>query len=143
MTVMSLSTRHFEHLCSAINLQPPCCSVSGPHPPWNHINLSGMGAGLVYRSLGFPPQFFTVLFAIPRVTGYLSHWRESLSDPDTKILRPQQDYRVSICGKEDVSVFGCKLLVAHDLCCCSLSQTVFDEVLMLPKGSYNVFHAQT
>lgn len=52
-------------------------------------------AGLVYRSLGFPPQFFTVLFAVPRVTGYLSHWRESLTDPDTKILRPQQDYRVS------------------------------------------------
>ena len=52
-------------------------------------------AGLVYRALGFPPQFFTVLFAVPRVTGYLSHWRESLTDPDTKILRPQQDYRVS------------------------------------------------
>ena len=52
-------------------------------------------AGLVYQALGFPPQFFTVLFAIPRVTGYLAHWRESLSDPDTKILRPQQDYRVS------------------------------------------------
>ena len=51
-------------------------------------------AGLVYQALGFPPQFFTVLFAIPRVTGYLAHWRESLSDPDTKILRPQQDYRV-------------------------------------------------
>lgn len=50
-------------------------------------------SGLVYRSMGFPPQFFTVLFAIPRVTGYLSHWRESLSDPDSKILRPQQDYR--------------------------------------------------
>ena len=43
--------------------------------------------------MGFPPQFFTVLFAIPRVTGYLAHWRESLSDPDTKILRPQQDYQ--------------------------------------------------
>ena len=52
-------------------------------------------AGLVYRALGFPPQFFTVLFAVPRVTGYLSHWKESLTDPDTKILRPQQDYRVS------------------------------------------------
>ena len=49
----------------------------------------------MYRALGFPPQFFTVLFAVPRVTGYLSHWKESLTDPDTKILRPQQDYRVS------------------------------------------------
>lgn len=60
------------------------------------LNSCGL-AGLVYQALGFPPQFFTVLFAIPRVTGYLAHWRESLSDPDTKILRPQQDYRVCQC----------------------------------------------
>jgi citrate synthase len=50
-------------------------------------------SGLVYRAMGFPPQFFTVLFAIPRITGYCAHWRESLVDPDTKIIRPQQDYK--------------------------------------------------
>jgi citrate synthase len=50
-------------------------------------------SGLVYRAMGFPPAFFTVLFAVPRVVGYCAHWRESLADPDTKILRPQQDYR--------------------------------------------------
>jgi citrate synthase len=50
-------------------------------------------SGLVYRALGFPPQFFTVLFAVPRIVGYVSHWRESLADPDVKIMRPQQDYR--------------------------------------------------
>ena len=55
-----------------------------------------VAAGLVYRAMGFPPQFFTVLFAIPRVTGYLAHWRESLTDPDTKIIRPQQDYQVRV-----------------------------------------------
>ena len=43
--------------------------------------------------MGFPPEFFTVLFAIPRAAGYLSHWRESLSDRDTKIMRPQQVYQ--------------------------------------------------
>ena len=53
-----------------------------------------MRTGLAYRAMGFPMQFFTVLFAIPRVTGYLAHWRESLPDPDTKIIRPQQDYQV-------------------------------------------------
>ena len=52
-------------------------------------------SGLCYRAMGFPPQFFTVLFAVPRVTGYLAHWRETLADPDTKIVRPQQDY----CGE--------------------------------------------
>lgn len=55
--------------------------------------------GLVYRAMGFPPQFFTVLFAIPRVTGYLSHWREQLSDPDVKIARPQQNYTVCPADK--------------------------------------------
>lgn len=33
-------------------------------------------SGLVYKAMGFPPTFFTVLFAIPRVAGYLAHWRE-------------------------------------------------------------------
>ena len=42
------------------------------------------------RAMGFQPEFFTVLFAIPRMAGYLAHWRESLDDPDTKIMRPQQ-----------------------------------------------------
>jgi citrate synthase len=49
-------------------------------------------SGLVYRSLGFPPAFFTVLFAVPRVVGYLAHRREQLADPDTRIVRPQQVY---------------------------------------------------
>ena len=52
----------------------------------------------MYRAMGFPPQFFTVLFAIPRVTGYLSHWREQLTDPDVKIARPQQNYTVCSCA---------------------------------------------
>eukprot|EP00899_Mesostigma_viride_P020687 jgi/Mesvir1/2861/Mv13947-RA.1 len=49
-------------------------------------------SGLIYRALGFPMEFFTVLFAIPRTAGYLSHWKESLDYPDTKVLRPQQWY---------------------------------------------------
>ena len=55
-------------------------------------------SGLVYRAMGFPPAFFTVLFAVPRMAGYLAHWREALADPDTKIVRPQQDYRVRTDG---------------------------------------------
>lgn len=45
---------------------------------------------LIIRAMGFPAEFFTVLFAIPRMAGYLAHWRESLDDPDTKIMRPAQ-----------------------------------------------------
>ncbi|WCJ24838.1 citrate synthase 2 [Euphorbia peplus] len=49
-------------------------------------------SGLIYRAMGFPTEFFPVLFAIPRMAGYLAHWQESLDDPDTKIMRPQQVY---------------------------------------------------
>jgi len=46
--------------------------------------------------MGFPTEFFPVLFATPRMAGWLAHWKESLDDPDTKIMRPQQ---VSISQK--------------------------------------------
>ncbi|KAM6549836.1 hypothetical protein CsatB_021512 [Cannabis sativa] len=49
-------------------------------------------SGLIYRAMGFPTEFFPVLFAIPRMAGYLAHWKESLDDPDTKIMRPQEVY---------------------------------------------------
>jgi len=35
---------------------------------------------------------FPVLFAIPRVSGWLSQWEEMLLDPDQKIARPRQIY---------------------------------------------------
>ena len=37
--------------------------------------------------MGFPTEFFPVLFAIPRMAGWLAHWKESLDDPDTKIIK--------------------------------------------------------
>jgi citrate synthase len=33
---------------------------------------------------------FTVLFAIPRVSGWLAQWAEMLGDADQKIARPRQ-----------------------------------------------------
>ena len=44
------------------------------------------------------------MFAVPRIVGYLSHWKESLADPDTKIMRPQEDYRVSILQRRLVGL---------------------------------------
>jgi citrate synthase len=49
-------------------------------------------SGLIYQAMGFPTDMFPVLFAIPRVTGWLAQWEESLLDPDTKIVRPRQIY---------------------------------------------------
>jgi citrate synthase len=48
-------------------------------------------SGLIYQAMGFPVEMFTVLFAIPRTSGWLAHYQELLSQ-DTKIARPRQLY---------------------------------------------------
>jgi len=50
-------------------------------------------SGLIYRAMGFPTDFFPVLFAIPRSVGWLSHWSEFLDDPENRIVRPRQVYK--------------------------------------------------
>ena len=49
-------------------------------------------SGLIYEALEFPPEMFTVLFAIPRTAGWLAQWQEMVTDPDEKIARPKQIY---------------------------------------------------
>jgi len=49
-------------------------------------------SGLIYQALKFPVDMFPVLFAIPRVSGWLSQWQEMLLDSDQKIARPRQIY---------------------------------------------------
>ncbi|WP_329003423.1 citrate synthase [Kribbella sp. NBC_00709] len=49
-------------------------------------------SGLIYEALQFPPEMFTVLFAIPRTSGWLAQWLEMLGDGDQKIARPKQIY---------------------------------------------------
>jgi citrate synthase len=48
-------------------------------------------SGLIYQAMGFPPEMFTVLFAIPRTAGWLAHYKELL-DQGAKISRPRQLY---------------------------------------------------
>jgi citrate synthase len=48
--------------------------------------------GLIYRAMGFPTEYFTVLFAIARTAGWLSQWEELLLDKEQKIARPRQLY---------------------------------------------------
>jgi citrate synthase len=47
-------------------------------------------SGIIYEAMGFPTAAFTVLFAIPRTSGWLAQWEEMLLDPDQKIARPRQ-----------------------------------------------------
>ncbi len=49
-------------------------------------------SGIIYQAMGFKPEMFTVLFAIPRTAGWLAQWLEMLNDPEQKIARPRQVY---------------------------------------------------
>jgi citrate synthase len=49
-------------------------------------------SGIIYQSMGFPVDMFPVLFAIPRMSGWLAQWQEMLLDPEQKIARPRQLY---------------------------------------------------
>ena len=49
-------------------------------------------SGIIYQAMGFKPEMFTVLFAIPRTAGWLAQWQEMVTDPEQKIARPRQIY---------------------------------------------------
>jgi len=44
------------------------------------------------QAMGFRPEMFTMLFAIPRTAGWLAHWQELITDPEQKIAPPRQVY---------------------------------------------------
>eukprot|EP00923_Selenidium_pygospionis_P040965 GHVN01070954.1.p1 GENE.GHVN01070954.1~~GHVN01070954.1.p1 ORF type:complete len:465 (+),score=77.26 GHVN01070954.1:201-1397(+) len=50
-------------------------------------------SGLIYKAMGFPSDYFTVLFAVPRAAGWAAHWNEFQTDPDNRIARPLQLYK--------------------------------------------------
>ncbi|MEK7380394.1 MAG: citrate synthase, partial [Gemmatimonadota bacterium] len=47
-------------------------------------------SGLIYQAMGYPTDYFTVLFAIGRLPGWLAQWEEMLGDKEQKIARPRQ-----------------------------------------------------
>ena len=49
-------------------------------------------SGMIYQAMGFPVAMFPVLFAIPRMAGWMAQWAELLADPEQKIARPKQLY---------------------------------------------------
>ncbi len=81
-------------------------------------------SGLIYQAMGFPLDFYPVLFAVPRCVGWLAHWRQQMLNPSgVKIWRPRQlylgegarDYVESADRKEkrDAGVFGAPVPVSH------------------------------
>jgi citrate synthase len=49
-------------------------------------------SGIIYEALQIPTEMFTVIFAIPRTSGWVSQWMEMNDDPEQKIARPRQIY---------------------------------------------------
>ena len=49
-------------------------------------------SGITMRALGFPPEMFTVLFALGRTVGWIAQWQEMIEDPTQRIGRPRQIY---------------------------------------------------
>ena len=49
-------------------------------------------SGLIYQAMGYPTEYFTVLFALGRLPGWISQWEEMLRDKEQKIARPRQIY---------------------------------------------------
>ena len=49
-------------------------------------------SGVIYKALGFSPEFYPVFFALGRCAGWLAHWCEFLDDPDRRIARPHQRF---------------------------------------------------
>ena len=49
-------------------------------------------SGIIYRALGIPVNFFTVMFAIGRLPGWIAHWKEMNAHPKNRIGRPRQIY---------------------------------------------------
>jgi citrate synthase len=49
-------------------------------------------SGIILKAMGFPTSMFTVLFAVARTVGWISHWNEMIQDPAQKIGRPRQLY---------------------------------------------------
>ena len=71
-------------------------SITGAFEGW-FANADGSRSFLVgylnrntSQALDIPMEMFTVMFAIPRVSGWLAQWQEMLQDPDQKISRPRQ-----------------------------------------------------
>ena len=49
-------------------------------------------SGLIYQAMGYSTDYFTVLFALGRLPGWIAQWEEMLTDPEQKIARPRQIY---------------------------------------------------
>ncbi len=60
-------------------------------------------SGIIFRAMGIPANMFTVIFALARTVGWLAHWMEMMSEPQSRISRPRQLY-TGVEHREYVSI---------------------------------------
>jgi citrate synthase len=78
----------------AVELEKVAAGILGPKGIYPNVDFY---SGIVYQALGIPRDLFTPIFAIARVSGWLSHWLEQLKN--NRIFRPEQIY----VGKNDAN----------------------------------------
>src|ERR1041384_6139054 len=78
----------------ALELERVAAGIYGPKGIYPNVDYY---SGIVYKSLGIPPDLSRPLSAIARVAGWLSHWLEQLKN--NRIFRPEQIF----VGKHDVA----------------------------------------
>jgi len=75
-------------------------------------------SGIMYQAMGFKPDIFTVLFAIPRTVGWLAQWQELLEDPSKRSRARARSIRATWCGISCRWRSGCggsRVRVGHGL----------------------------
>jgi citrate synthase len=84
---------------TALKLEEACEEVLGPKGVYPNVDYY---SGILYTEMGIAPDQFTPIFAVSRVAGWMSHWREQLSD--NRIFRPTQIYTgEALRGYVDIS----------------------------------------
>ncbi len=91
-----------DQLLSALNLHDPLLEIAkeleaaalqDPYFKDNNFYPNvDFYSGIVLRAIGIPTNMFTVLFAIGRLPGWIAQWKESMDDPQWRIVRPRQVY---------------------------------------------------
>lgn len=71
----------------AVELERHAAELLGGKGIWPNVDFY---SGIVYERLGIPTDTFTCLFAMARVSGWLAHWKEQLTN--NRIYRPTQIY---------------------------------------------------
>ncbi|MFW6011465.1 MAG: citrate synthase [Desulfosalsimonas sp.] len=49
-------------------------------------------SGILLKAMQIPTNMFTVMFAIGRLPGWMAQWRENMTDPEQRLVRPRQIY---------------------------------------------------